>query len=205
MILKNLMTEGTSDRRNKVVLVDMDGVIADFELGFQQAFSRTHPDLIPVPLDQRTKHYIGDDYIKYNPSITTSELVELFFQPGFFRNLPVIEGAVQAVRMLEDNYTVFICTSPLRKYKNCVLEKFEWLEEHFGVDLTSKVVLTRDKTLVRGHVLIDDNPDIKGCMNPPWRHVLFSQPYNKQDKAEFRIEGWKDMPKLMDYINALET
>ena len=118
-VLKNKMADESTDKcNNKVILIDMDGVIADFELGFQQAFIRTHPDLIPVPLDQRTEHYVGDDYIKFNPSLVKSDLAKIFLEPGFFKTLPVIEGAVEAVSVLEDNFQVFICTSPWRSYKN---------------------------------------------------------------------------------------
>ena len=196
------MAEDRPDGNKKVVLIDMDGVIADFELGFQKAFNRSYPDLIPVPLDQRTRHYVGEDYVRLNPTISKDELVKLFLQPGFFRNLPVIQGSVEAVSTLSQHFSVFVCTSPLQTYKNCVLEKFQWLEEHFGFELTSKVILARDKTVVRGHVLIDDKPNIHGCMSPAWKHVLFTQPYNRSEKTDFRMDGWTDLSNLIGYINS---
>ena len=197
------MAEQCPDEDKKVVLIDMDGVIADFELGYQKAFREKYPDLIPVPLEQRTERGIYDDYIRLNPAMTKQELFEVFLEPGFFRNLPVIEGSTEALKTLSQHYNIFICTSPLRQYGNCVLEKFEWLEEHFGFKLTSKVILTRDKTVVRGHILIDDKPNIEGCMSPEWKHILFAQPYNKDDPAAFRLSGWNELTKLIEFINSL--
>lgn len=72
-----------------------------------------------------------------------------------------------------------ICTAPTTRYRNCVLEKHEWVEEHLGLEWVGRMVLTRDKTLVRGAVLIDDRPDISGAMTPEWQHVVFDAPYNR--------------------------
>lgn len=51
-----------------------------------------------------------------------------------------------------------------------------WVEKHFGPEFLEHVILTRDKTIVSGHVLIDDRPDIVGKVGRggageenPWR------------------------------------
>jgi 5'-nucleotidase len=81
--------------------------------------------------------------------------------------------------LLVEGGDVYICTSPLSQYRNCVLEKYEWVEEHLGSDFTKRIILTWDKTLVRGDVLVDDKPDIQGLVMPQWRHILYDQPYNR--------------------------
>jgi hypothetical protein len=40
----------------------------------------------------------------------------------------------------------------------------------------NRVILTHDKTLVRGDVLIDDKPGITGNMIPAWKHLVFDSP-----------------------------
>jgi len=42
------------------------------------------------------------------------------------------------------------------------LLQYEWVEEHLGLDFINLMILTRDKTMINGHLLIDDRPDIKG-------------------------------------------
>jgi hypothetical protein len=46
-----------------------------------------------------------------------------------------------------------------------------------GAEFTKRVILTRDKTLVRGDVLVDDKPEIRGVVAPNWRDVLFDETY----------------------------
>jgi hypothetical protein len=40
--------------------------------------------------------------------------------------------------------------------------QYAWIEKHLGYDFLDQIILTRDKTVVTGDVLIDDKPDILG-------------------------------------------
>ena len=61
-----------------------------------------------------------------------------------------------------------------------------------------RIILTRDKTLVRGDILLDDAPLAKGSsLEPVWEHVYFDQPYNRPgasdaDPSRRRLVAWKD-------------
>ncbi len=44
----------------------------------------------------------------------------------------------------------------------CVCVQYAWVEKHLGHDFLEQVILTRDKTLITGDILIDDKPDILG-------------------------------------------
>jgi beta-phosphoglucomutase-like phosphatase (HAD superfamily) len=46
------------------VLVDMDGVLCDFEKQFIVKFREAYPDKEYVPLEKRTSLYLSDDYDK---------------------------------------------------------------------------------------------------------------------------------------------
>jgi 5'-nucleotidase len=81
--------------------------------------------------------------------------------------------------LLALGHDVRICTSPLTQYQNCVAEKYEWVERHLGLDFVSRIVVTKDKTLVHADVLVDDKPLVEGVRTPSWKHVLFDQPYNR--------------------------
>lgn len=50
-----------------------------------------------------------------------------------------------------------------------VFVQYAWVEKHLGRDFLEQVILTRDKTLITGDILIDDKPDILG--EPPWNFV----------------------------------
>ena len=90
---------------------------------------------------------------------------------------------------------VFICTSPLSNYQNCVLEKFEWVENHLGSKWVSRIILTKDKTLVKADYIIDDKPNITGVEeSPSWEHILYDCPYNREiNKRRITWANWKSI------------
>ncbi len=173
------------------ILLDLDGVLADFEAACLVAFSNRYPMLPTVPLSERRNVRVRDDY----PVELRSLVRSIYHEPGFFRHLPPIAGAIEAVRdLVALDHDVRICTMPLRNYRNCVLEKYEWVEEHLGSALVSRVIMSWDKTLIRGDVLVDDNPMVTGTQSPTWRHVIFDQPYNREAQG-IRMDwsNWRDV------------
>lgn len=88
---------------------------------------------------------------------------------------------------------VFICTTLKKFFHNphCAGNKHAWVMKHLGKGWTERVILTRDKTLVHGDVLIDDKPDVEGVAKPTWKHVYFDQPYNRKNTIRPRISSWK--------------
>uniref|UniRef100_A0A8C5RE55 5',3'-nucleotidase, mitochondrial n=1 Tax=Laticauda laticaudata TaxID=8630 RepID=A0A8C5RE55_LATLA len=112
------------------------------------------------------------------PPTLQDKAISIWESKNFFMELNPLPGAVEALKeMAELEATeVFICTSPIKKYRYCPYEKFAWIEKHFGHEFLEHVILTRDKTIVSGHVLIDDRPDIIGKVGRagagegnPWR------------------------------------
>lgn len=175
-----------------IVLIDMDGVIADFELGFLRQWKKRYPDKIHIPIEQRNTFSVLEQY-----SIEHHELIRgIFHASGFIRSLPVIPGSVQALHQMRTlGFDVFICTSPFTQYKNCVLEKYEWINEYFGSEWTNRIILTNDKTLIQARYLVDDKPTIEGLTEPTWEHILFDTSRNRTDKKHKRInwDNWRDV------------
>lgn len=83
--------------------------------------------------------------------------VSKMYEPGFFENLQVIDGAYVAVRQLiRMGYDVQILSQPVAESPHSYSEKIRWIGMHFP-DLIMKVNLTQDKGLFKGDYLIDDN------------------------------------------------
>ncbi|KAL9833715.1 5'(3')-deoxyribonucleotidase, cytosolic type isoform 2-T2 [Geothlypis trichas] len=91
---------------------------------------------------------------------------------------------------------VFICTSPLRKYEHCVVEKYKWVEKHLGPEFVERIILTRDKTVVAADLLFDDKDTIQGAEpNPSWEHILFTCCHNRHlqlPAPRRRLHSWAD-------------
>jgi 5'-nucleotidase len=172
------------------VLIDLDGVLADWEAGFLAAFQAAHPGEAFVPLAERRTFHAIEQY----PERLRAACRQLILAPGFYRNLAPIAGGKEALAAMEAaGLEVFLCSSPLGDYRNCVLEKYAWVDEHLGRSFVERLVLTRDKTLVTGDVLVDDRPSVTGAAAPTWEHVLYDQPYNRAvpDRRRLTWAGWR--------------
>jgi 5'-nucleotidase len=176
-----------------LILIDQDGPLADFETGFLDIWREKYPDEFYIPVDQRTAFYIRDQY----PEKFKKQIDEIYNAPGFYRNLPPTPGCVEALtNMIELGFDVRICTAPLSRYENCVLEKYQWVEKHLGREFTRRIILTKDKTIVRGNYLIDDKPSIEGSHTPEWEHIIFDCSYNRE-RIENKRLNWSNWREIL--------
>lgn len=174
------------------ILVDMDGVLSDFDGEFLKRWRERYPDKFYVPIKDRRTFYVKEQY----PDELKPLAAEIIRQPGFFRDMMPIDGGKDALEEMKSmGHEVFICTSPLSTYKNCVLEKFEWVDRMLGSNWVNNIILTKDKTLVKADYLIDDKPKITGVENTPsWEHILYDCTYNRDvNKRRLTWENWKDV------------
>lgn len=179
----------------RVILFDMDDVLADFEGRFLELWRQRHPDKFYVSMEDRNVFNMTKQY----PQELWSLIKEIKEEPGFFRSLPIKAGSLEALTELRNNGDeVFICTSPIDAYRNCVSEKYEWAEMNLGKDWTKKIILTKDKTLINAHKLIDDNPEITGVKVPSWEHILYDMPYNRHLKLKRRLT-WDNWREVLQY------
>ncbi len=119
-----------------VILIDMDGVLVDWDKGFLQKWrGRSVVD--------RLQSYHMEKCV---PAKYQKEAEWLFHQKGFFLNLPWMEGAQQAIQeMKQAGLQLYICTSPLKSSKYCAQEKLEWIKNNLGEAWVDKVILCQDK------------------------------------------------------------
>ncbi len=175
-----------------LILIDQDGPLADFERGFLEHWQAQYPGEFSIPMDERREFYLREEY----PSHLTAQVDAIYCAPGFYLDLPPTPGCLEALSALAElGHDVRICTSPLSRYDHCVLEKYRWVEKYFGREFTKRIIVTKDKTIVRGDILIDDNPNIAGVYQPAWEHVIFAAPYNKgvTDKRRMNWANWRDI------------
>lgn len=193
-----------SNETKSIILIDMDGVVCHWVRAALAKYREKFPDL-PCPKEEDIDtFYLEDSWPeggKYHP-----QLHEVLNAPGFYRSLEPVEGAIDALKDLQywagesKMLEPFLCSSPWNHAHDldCHSDKARWVEQFLGRWWLDRLVLTKDKTLVRGHILIDDKPEIKGVMQPTWQHLLYSQPWNRSsDKPRFT---WKDWPTLRDSI-----
>lgn len=177
-----------------VILVDQDGVIADWQGRFDNHLRTSYPDLHFPFLESNLNWNMmeGLDEPERAAVFATMNL------PGFYAELEPIPGAREALNEMAEDNDVFICTSPYTSNPTCASDKIAWIEEHIGEGWAKRMILTGDKTAVRGDILIDDKPDIKGVFVPTWEHILFTQPYNvAHTEGRRRMDAWSEWRDLL--------
>lgn len=170
----------------KKILLDQDGVLANFVEGFQRAwFARGLPDFFAK--------WDTWDFFSFVPADHHKYLHEVMCAKDFFGELPVMPGAVEAVdAMLTHGHKLFICSTPWDGNDHCVAEKLAWLRRHFGKTIAKHAIFTHDKTVVHGDLLVDDKPEIVGAHAPSWEHVVYHWPYNAHVVGRKRLYSWDD-------------
>ncbi len=190
--------EPTSPR---IILVDQDDVLADFEGEWIRRWQEIHPDLPFVPREQRAAFYVADDY----PEHLREMVRAIHNSPGFIASLPPMPGAIEALaEMREAGFIVKICTSPLIRNRDALTEKHDWVERHLGLEWLRHLVITSDKTIVDGDYLIDDRPKVEGIRKPRWQHIVFTQSYNLS-VPEPRINNWSEWRQVLSTLEAAKT
>jgi 5'(3')-deoxyribonucleotidase len=171
-----------------MIYFDLDGVLADMESGLMQspevkALRVILDDLISSKFTSYEGLVDDDIKTKYkaeleaNPESEVKELKKAFnkytskvfsvaAKPGFYRNLPLMPGAVEMVKTAGDMSGELpnILSAPVGDENDMnnpsVVEKKEWVAEHFG-ELVGEVIITIDKGRVvkdKNDILIDDRP-----------------------------------------------
>ena len=116
----------------KIVQVDMDGVLCDYEKTHRESLEK-YPN-IPYPQSM----------------------------PGFYLNLEPMPRAIEAMRLLSKIYDVRILTAPSNKNPLSYTEKRLWVENHLGYEFVEGITMSSYKDSVSGDYLIDDKSDSHG-------------------------------------------
>ncbi len=173
----------------------MDGVMCQYD---EKLLRCAHERFgLPLSSPDEVTHFNTETIF---PKEYQERVEEIADEEGFFKDLKPFPGVIDAFAEIstDSRFQVFICTTPKKFYKSSssVGEKHAWIARHLGKRWTDKMILTRDKTLVRADILIDDKPEIKGVCVPSWLHIYYSRPYNAHI-VKPRITKWADWESVL--------
>jgi 5'-nucleotidase len=176
------------------ILVDLDEVTTQWNKLFAQRTRELFPH-IDFPFLKNNANWDMTHGLDATGKAAIQTLMEL---PGFYRDLEPVDGVVQALNeMVAEGHTVFICSTPYITNPTCASDKVDWVVKHLGKEWGARLILTTDKTVVFGDILIDDKPVITGSHTPSWEHVIFDTSYNRHIDGKRRLSDWTDWRALL--------
>lgn len=170
------------------LIVDMDDVMSECTEQFQRWYRRDFGSTVE-------KHLLSNK--KFSDAVPPEHRPTVLGYPntkGFFRHMSVMPGSQQALRDLSKKYDVYIVTLAT-EFKFSLEEKHDWLESNFGFISWKKWVFCGDKSIVQGHIMIDDN--IYNLDTFQGRKILFEAPHNIACEGYERVKNWPDITLLL--------
>jgi 5'-nucleotidase len=172
----------------------MNGVLADADQAVMQRMAELHPDAKPA--ENRPNYFVARDY----PPEVEAAAWAIIAEPGFFADLPVVEGALDGwQRIIDAGYRPQICSSRMGHAERSIDEKLEWIDRvmvpRFGRWVLNEAVIVRDKSTVAGIALIDERPEVPKAREASWQQLMFHRPthtFNHHVEKAARLEGWSD-------------
>lgn len=179
-----------------ILLIDQDGPLADFDTHFYALCAERgwalHDGAATAETPCTEHRFLSDC-----PSTGGGKAARLAVEsPGWFRSLPVVDGCVDGLNELlahPDVDDVFICTKPLEASPTCRDEKAAWVRAHLGKAWERRLILTPDKSVVHGAILLDDAPKAAwygSAGRATWKPVLYPTSWNHAESAWGNLPTW---------------
>lgn len=179
----------------KRVLLDVDGVLADF----------TVPFLAEVNKFADKTYFISDlkscDFHDSFPEKIVDAALREISKPDWCYSLKPFPEALDGVKELKKVSDIFIVTSPLLS-KTWAYERSQWLIDYFDIPHTNHVI-TKAKYLVAGDFLVDDTPRhvvswAEANLNGTGllKHQSYNVNYSLSSNRK-RVYSWEEILKLV--------
>ncbi len=122
----------------KIVYVDMDGVLVDFQSGINK-----------LTIEEKIEYHGREDEA-----------------PHIFSKMDPMPKAIESFKLLCEHYDTYILSTSSWGNPTAASDKIEWVKKHIGnikdKHAYKRVILSHHKNLNKGDYLIDDNKDKNG-------------------------------------------
>ena len=178
------------NRERKVLLVDQDDVLVEFNKGIC--------DIINSQFGTR---YRIDDVHAWNLNLVFKEheLQYIRQNPQTYMDLVPVKDSQLYLGILSRYMDIYMVSAA---WWESVPYKVEWMKKYFPWFKESNMVFTRDKSIVYGDYIIDDgvhNIDSILKHQPNMKTILMNSSHNKQYRND-KVKRCYDWEEICDYI-----
>ncbi|MCR5089348.1 MAG: hypothetical protein K6C08_07555 [Oscillospiraceae bacterium] len=179
------------------ILVDMDDTLEQLIQAWISAVNKQHG---------RNVSY--DDIVSWDmsaafPGLSREQVYSVPSQPGFWKTVEPMPGAAEALqRLMAAGHEIYIVTATTCE---SVHEKMtELLFRYFPFLSWKQVIITENKQMIRGDVLIDDG--VHNLEGGDYVKILMTAPHNRNYDAEangmIRVHSWPEIENVLRDLEA---
>lgn len=180
-------------KSNHTILVDMDDTIEDLvEAWIMYLNNKYNYKVDPQSVEEW-------DIAWYYPTLSREQIIEPLNLRDFWEYVQPKKDAIYYLNKLkEEGYKIKIVTAS--HYASIKFKLEEVLFKYFPFISWDDVVITRDKSIIKGTCLIDDG--IHNLIEFPYDRILYDTPHNRSiDEKLFkatRVHNWEEIYCLIE-------
>jgi len=163
------------------ICVDMDEVMADTLAEHLRRYNQTFDE------DVTPRDLVGKGLWEVTPADRQQQLRAFLDAEDFFEDLVLMPDAQAVLKDLSASFEIFIATQAMA-VPNSLGPKYRWLQRHFPFIPPSNYVFCGNKSILRAHFLIDDQP--RNLLHFEGKGLLYSAPHNLTVTGFTRVDNW---------------
>jgi 5'-nucleotidase len=177
-----------ANMERKRLLIDMDHVMADIT----SQYIKWYKDATAIEIERRDLSGKPEDEAFPQPQL----IREFLHAPGFFRKAAVMPGSQEVIEELNEVFELFIVSAAM-EFPQSLIEKYEWLQEHFPFIHWRQVIFCGSKKPISGDFMIDDH--LKNLHNFNGEKLLFTATHNTNIHITgyTRVNNWMEVRGLL--------
>lgn len=194
------------------ILIDIDGIVTD-----------TLPTWLKKIEEQTGKRATVADITQWDiskcgelASVVAQKIWDILEQPGFYYNLPFIDGAEKALKYLNSKHEIYLVTA--RMGHHGYSESHRWLEDKLPFLKKEQLIFCPKKELIPADIIIDDKAETLGkywMLHENSVYMAIEYPYNKplhnprhtvaKHPKKAGVTPWSRLVKLIEKVDKPEV
>lgn len=132
------------------------------------------------------------------PTLAPSQVYGVLYEPDVWRKItPIIGCRTVLEKLLAEGHELYMVTAS--NYQTAHI-KFKRILEMFPFLDWNHVIIAHHKQMIRGDILIDDNPD--NLIGGEYEGILFTAPHNRDFKTGEKMRRANTWDEVYDLIHA---